>query len=73
MTLSSEDDLVVGVAALPRSREELDEHVAEFEVWFRKQQEAHGMEGAPLISVEHAILRSYITWLRDDYAQDRAH
>jgi hypothetical protein len=42
----------------------LDRHVAEFEQWFVAQQKAHGMEGTRLIQVEHAILRSYITWQR---------
>lgn len=53
---------------LPSDREGLDAHVAEFERWFVAQQRAHGMEGAPLIQVEHAILRSYITWLRSHAA-----
>ena len=51
----------------------LDHHVSEFEQWFIAQQRAHGMEGTPLIQVEHAILRAYITWLkRRTYADDQA-
>jgi hypothetical protein len=65
--------MTFGIDDLPLGRDELDAHVALFEAWFRKQQEAHGMENTSLISVEHAILRSYITWLRNDYAQNRAH
>lgn len=39
-------------------------HVAEFERWFADQQRASGVGATSLISLEHAILRSYITWLR---------
>lgn len=42
--------------------EQLNAHIAEFEKWFVEQQRAHGMEGGQLVSVEHAILRSYIIW-----------
>jgi hypothetical protein len=49
---------------LPSDRAGLDEHIAQFEHWFRIQQRQSGMEGSGLISVEHAILRSYIVWLK---------
>lgn len=49
---------------LPSNPEELQEHIAEFERWFVDRQKKHGMEGGGLISVEHAILRSYVMWLR---------
>lgn len=57
--------MVDAFSQLPSNRAELDTHVVEFESWFRVQQEAHGMEPGALTSIEHAILRSYITWLRD--------
>jgi hypothetical protein len=50
--------------------DELEAHIAEFQDWFMQRQREHGMEGGPLISIEHAILRSYITWLRNHADQD---
>ena len=46
-------------------REATDRYVALFEQWFTEKQKAAGMEGAPLISVEHAIVRSFISWLSE--------
>ncbi len=58
---------------LPSDRASLDDHIVAFEKWFMDQQRAHGIEATPLVSVEHAILRSYITWLRTTHAQDHDH
>ena len=50
---------------LPSERDEYAPYLARFEQWFTQVQRAHGMEGGPLVSVEHSVLRAYITWLRD--------
>lgn len=55
----------------PRHKDEVDAHVAAFERWFLNRQKEAGLEAGPLISVEHAIVRSYISWLRD-HADDQA-
>ncbi len=55
---------------LPKDRAAMDEHIRQFEEWFSARQREAGLDGTQLISVEHAILRSYITWLRIQDAQD---
>ena len=50
---------------LPSEREEYGEHLGEFEKWLAEVQRAHGFGGDPLTSLEHNILRAYISWLRD--------
>jgi hypothetical protein len=56
---------------LPSSPEELDEHVRQFEAWFIERQRAHNLEAAGLMNIEHAIIRSYIVWLRGGTDADR--
>jgi hypothetical protein len=50
---------------LPSNPEELDEHLADFEAHFKALQHKHGFECDALLSVEKAIIASYIAWLRD--------
>lgn len=56
----------------PSDKDAIGEHVSQFERWFILLQQDHGLEGDPLTSIEHAILRSYITWLRKDDANNQA-
>lgn len=49
----------------PIDKQELDAHVARFELWFMERQRAHGLDGAPLTNGEHAIIRSYVVWLHE--------
>lgn len=50
---------------LPSSKpEDIQEHMNRFEEWFVQTQKSHGMDGAPLMNVERAIVLAHIAFLR---------
>lgn len=49
------------------------DHFGRFEAWLSAKQQQAGLPPTALITIEHAILRSYIMWRKEQDAEDHGH